>query len=149
MKKLRILTTLAILLTGLFAGSAKPVLATGDCGTAALILYDGLNRTGASRQYCYGVNDTDFSSESGLVMGPLYNGSYLNDFNDSSSSHSGVNSAYYIELGSTSIRACIYNGSSYTGGLMASLTTSGQSWNFNDPAGFASSFKFTTISCPA
>lgn len=146
----RAISLLVALATAFGVSAAIPttVGATGDCSFAAIFWYNGTGATGTSRLYCFDINDQDIESElpTTAVMGPLSNGTTLNDF-DSFALQSGVNSTYYVEQ--TSIwRVCVYSGKNWTGTLLASLTTSGQNWNFSNSA-TPGSFRWMSTSCPA
>ena len=100
--------------------------AAGLCSVGYLRVWSNAGRTGSSRQYCSGVNDSWYSGpEPGNAMGPLYNDTYADDF-DSSSSTSGVSSYYFYDApGGTDLIVCFYNSPNYVGLVQWDTTTGG------------------------
>lgn len=118
MKRFKILAVIATLVASVVIPTAS-VAATGNCSVGKLTVYGGANQTGGSRVYCYGVNDADVSSESPtrLVMGPLSNGLFQDDF-DITTGRSGISSLAFDTNG-TSV-ACLYYDKNRGGGLLIS-----------------------------
>jgi hypothetical protein len=94
------------------------VEATGECSFAFVTVWSGPDQTGLARTYCWlgqGVGDSNYSIETSTAMGPLSNGTYLPDF-DTSSSTSGVTSyRFYDPAGGYDVIVCFYNSTGYNG----------------------------------
>lgn len=98
----------------LLVGPAQFVSATGNCSTGYVTFFAEQNPgLGASNQFCYGVNDSNIESEPGAVMGPLYNGSYANDFDNANLTSGASSYAYYDAAGGPNIKLCLYQDSNY------------------------------------
>lgn len=142
MKRLLSILSALALLAGMSVAAPLSVSATGTCSTATVEFFENENLTGASRIFCYGVNDSNIEGEQGLVMGPLNNGTYKDDF-DTSETQSSALSALYNDNGS-SVRVCFYTGKNYSGNS-SYLTATGA--KVFAPSVTPGSFKFTTSSC--
>lgn len=92
-----------------------PATAAGYCNLGSVTLYQNGDFTGASRTFCYGIDDNDIETEAiSTPIGPLNTGAYLGDF-DPSETQSGVLSARYNDASDGLVRICFYTGKNYSG----------------------------------